>query len=278
VIGCGARIETVAAGQQPGGGGGAEMAAAGSLAVGDRVSCNWLGKGTFYDGRVGELRGANVYINYDDGDVEETSPGMCRVVSKAPASSAPPVARPTASSTAGGLALGDRVSCNWKGGGTFYSGRVGELRPGGRIFIQYDDGDVEETSPSMCRTQTMAVPVATPVASPFRPGDRVSCNWKNGGRYYDGSVGELRAGGRIFVRYDDGDVEETSPAACRSLQSTTSSVGGAFQPGDRVSCNWLGKGTRYSGRVAELRAGGRVFIQYDDGDQEETTPDMCQKL
>jgi hypothetical protein len=45
-----------------------------------------------------------------------------------------------------------------------------------------------------------------------------------------------------------------------------------------VSCNWLGKGTRYSGRVAELRAGGRVFIQYDDGDQEETTPDMCQKL
>lgn len=230
VTGCGARIETVAVGQQPSSGsasgsgsGSGELAATGALGVGDRVSCNWLGKGTFYDGRVGELRGANVYINYDDGDVEETSPGMCRLVTKAPGSRpapelAPtPTPTPTPGTTTAAFAVGDRVSCNWKGGGTFYDGRVGELRAGGRVFIQYDDGDVEETSPALCRTLASAAPVATNAAPLLQPGDRVSCNWLGKGTLYNGRVAELRAGGRVFIQYDDGDQEETSPGMCRKL-------------------------------------------------------------
>lgn len=169
VVGCGATIEELPAGQVATGGSrpsaGGATAQAGELGVGDRVSCNWQSGGTYYDGRVGELRGGGrVFINYDDGDVEETDPGMCRVLSKAggtrvsaagspgPAPAASPIATaPVATASAGGLAAGDRVSCNWKGGGTYYDGRVGELRPGGRIFIQYDDGDVEETTSDKCR-------------------------------------------------------------------------------------------------------------------------------
>ncbi len=75
-----------------------------------------------------------------------------------------------------------------------------------------------------CRENNAQVPAtAAPGSEPlvragsFEVGDRVSCNWQSGGTYYDGAVGELRPGGRIFIRYDDGDVEETTPEMCHAL-------------------------------------------------------------
>jgi hypothetical protein len=189
VTGCGARIETVAAGQAPGGSV-AGGAGAGQLAVGDRVSCNWKGGGTFYDGRVAELRGSNVFINYDDGDVEETSPSMCRVLEKAGG---------TQVASGGSLAAGSRVSCNWKGGGTFYDGRVGAVRPNGRVLINYDDGDVEETTPDRCRALGGGGATASQSAAPT--GGGLSGNYTiasaqnpGGGAAYTGSVRISRVG------------------------------------------------------------------------------------
>jgi hypothetical protein len=119
---------------------------AGSLAVNDRVSCNWKGGGTYYDGRIAEIRGSNVFVHYDDGDTEETSPSMCRMLEKSGGGALV--------ATDGSLAPGTRVSCNWKRGGTYYDGQVAEVRPGGRVLINYDDGDVEETTPDQCRTSS----------------------------------------------------------------------------------------------------------------------------
>lgn len=125
VTGCGARIEHVAAGQPPSGGndgsgnaGGATPAGASSLAVGDRVSCNWKGGGTFYDGRVAEQRaGGRILIHYDDGDVEETTPDRCRVLAGG-GGAPPPVA-------GGGLSGGYTiVSAANPGGGSGYTGTV----------------------------------------------------------------------------------------------------------------------------------------------------------
>jgi hypothetical protein len=232
------------------------------FSVGDRVSCNWKSGGAFYEGQVSELRAGNrIFIQYDDGDVEETSPELCRIAGGG-------------SGAAGAFRVGDRVSCNWRSGGRFYDGRVGELRGGGRLFIQYDDGDTEETTTGMCKASSTA-PIKT--GGTFKKGERVSCNWQSGGTFYDGKVADLRPGGRIFIQYDDGDTEETSPSSCRSL-GKSGKPSGPLRAGDRVACNWLGQGTFYSGRVAEVRAGGKLFIQYDDGDQEETKPSHCRRL
>ena len=46
---------------------------------GDRVQGNWLGKGTFYEGRISDRKGHKVRIAYDDGDVEDTTIGRLRV-------------------------------------------------------------------------------------------------------------------------------------------------------------------------------------------------------
>jgi hypothetical protein len=235
-----------------------------AFAVGDRVSCNWKSGGTLYEGKVGELRSdGRLFIQYDDGDTEETTPDLCRLSQK------------VGNGPGGVMKVGDRVSCNWQSRGKFYAGRVGELRPAGRLFIQYDDGDTEETSPDLCRI--IAKPTGPITATPgFGVGARVSCNWQNGGTFYDGTVSELRPDGRIFIKYDDGDVEETSPSMCRKLANAAAAK--RFKIGARVSCNWKSGGTFYDGRVAELKSGGRIFIQYDDGDTEETTPALCRPL
>lgn len=49
-----------------------------------------------------------------------------------------------------------------------------------------------------------------------------------------------------------------------------------FSAGDRVRCNWLGHGTEYPGAIRTID-GGRLEIDYDDGDHEFTTPDRCRK-
>jgi hypothetical protein len=235
-----------------------------SFHVGDRVSCNWLGKGAFYEGIIGELRArGRVFVQYDDGDTEETSFQMCR-----------PSNATTTTLPGKKFRAGDRVSCNWKGGGAFYEGKVQRVLASSRLFIQYDDGDQEETSAGMCKASSTPT---LKTGGPFKKGDRVSCNWQSGGTFYDGKVADLRAGGRIFIQYDDGDTEETAPNLCRSV-GKTGKPSGPLRAGDRVACNWLSQGTFYSGRVAELRAGGRIFIQYDDGDQEETRPSLCRRL
>lgn len=47
--------------------------------------------------------------------------------------------------------VGRRVSCNFQRAGTYYPGRIGQVRPGGAIHIEYDDGDREWTTMSACR-------------------------------------------------------------------------------------------------------------------------------
>ncbi len=45
--------------------------------------------------------------------------------------------------------------------------------------------------------------------------------------------------------------------------------------GDRVICNWMGRGVYYPGRVDQADAQGGLSIQYDDGDREQTVAARC---
>ncbi|MBI1890066.1 MAG: DUF4537 domain-containing protein [Burkholderiales bacterium] len=110
---------------------------------------------------------------------------------------------------------------------------------------------------------------AGPALAEFQVGDRVECNWKNGGRYYSGKVG-AKDGGKLFIQYDDGDKEHTTHGKCRHLNVPT----GPMEKGSRVICNWKGGGTWYPGVIAE-KTGDAVFIHYNDGDKEHTKLSMC---
>lgn len=151
--------------------------------VGDRVECKWKGGSTLYKGTVAEQHGNNIFVHYDDGDKEHTTTKLCMSLNT--------------------ISVGDRVQCNWKGGGTLYSGRVASVS-NARIFVHYDDGDKENTTTSMCSVISHSNPVGT----------RVTCNWKGGGILYKGFVAETR-GSRITVHYDDGDKEQTTADKCK---------------------------------------------------------------
>src|SRR5262249_38094561 len=51
-----------------------------SPVYGDVVQGNWLGKGTYYRGRITKRNGNQVRVHYDDGDVEDTTIRRLRMI------------------------------------------------------------------------------------------------------------------------------------------------------------------------------------------------------
>lgn len=163
--------------------------------------------------------------------------------------------------------VGDRVECNWKSGGKYYSGRVGE-KEGSNLFIKYDDGDKEHTTDSMCR------PLAAASSGGLGEGSKVECRWKNGSTWYPGVIAE-RTGKQVFIHYKDGDKENTTLDKCRAAGgSSATTEAGELGVGSAVSCKWKNGGTWYPGVIAE-KTGSKVFINYNDGDKEHTTLSKC---
>jgi hypothetical protein len=63
------------------------------------------------------------------------------------------------------------------------------------------------------------------------------------------------------VQFDDGDDEWTTPQRM---------VPDDLRVGDRVFGNWQKGGVYFPGKITK-REGDKIHIQYDDGDQEDTT-------
>jgi Agenet domain len=101
-------------------------------------------------------------------------------------------------------------------------------------------------------------------ASAQTVGDWVLGNYGNGGYWYPGVIEKLQ-GGKITIRYDDGDREAVAITAVRPYD---------WAIGRKVECNFKNAGTWYPGKIASL-AGERIGIAYDDGDKETTKTGRC---
>lgn len=95
-------------------------------------------------------------------------------------------------------------------------------------------------------------------------GDWVLGNYKNAGYWFPGVVEKLQ-GGKITVRYDDGDRETVRLDQVRPYD---------WMIGMKVECNFKGAGDWYPGTIASL-AGEKIGIAYDDGDKETTKTGRC---
>lgn len=101
-------------------------------------------------------------------------------------------------------------------------------------------------------------------ASAQTVGDWVLGNYKNAGYWFPGVVEKLH-GGKVTVRYDDGDRETVNLKSVRPYD---------WQIGHKVECNYKGAGTWYGGTIKSL-AGEKIGIAYDDGDKETTKTGRC---
>ena len=97
----------------------------------------------------------------------------------------------------------------------------------------------------------------------YPPGTRVIANWQGRGGWFLGEVSAAR-GDELFIRYIDGD-EEWVP------------LDRVMEPklivGLRVLARWKRCPVWYPGVIAAISE-GRIGIQYFDGDQEWTDPDL----
>jgi hypothetical protein len=101
-----------------------------------------------------------------------------------------------------GPKAGDRVLAQWEADGLWYPARITGVN-GREVHVAYDDGDIAVVGALQVRSVDWSA------------GTRVQCNWRNQGRYYDGTI-TVRAGERIDVDYDDGTRETITIARCRS--------------------------------------------------------------
>jgi hypothetical protein len=153
---------------------------------GDRVMALWAGDNFWYPGTVQSSNSDSASVLYDDGSRANLFPGqLCHL----------------------NLNPGSRVLGKWKGGTTWYAGRITALK-GDQVHIQYDDGDQESTTLRMVRQR------AEDVTPGLGVGSRILGRWKGGSTEYAGKITQ-RNGDQVHVQYDDGDQEWTTLAMVR---------------------------------------------------------------
>jgi|GEM_PF-2077510 len=162
----------------------------GSMRQGDRVSCRWKGGATEYTGRVAEVRGDRLFIQYDDGDQELIDPALCRKDAGSGLGMA-------------SFPVGSRVLCRWKGQPKEFPGSVASIE-GDRLHVEYDDGDTERIDPSLCRTDS------SPAPPPAQIHDIVTSSNPGGGNPYRGQLAIRQVGETSQLRWT---IEDSAPYA-----------------------------------------------------------------
>jgi hypothetical protein len=102
------------------------------------------------------------------------------------------------------------------------------------------------------------------VASAQTKGDWVLGNYKGAGYWFPGVI-DSASGGKVTIRYDDGDKETVSLSDVRPYN---------WVIGMKVECNYKGAGDWYAGKITSL-GGEKIGIAYDDGDKETTRTGRC---
>ncbi len=162
---------------------------------------------------------------------------------------------------------GSRVLGQWSNG-KWYPAQVDTVRRDGYRLV-FDDGDTAVVDASRIH--------------PFvwRVGSRVECKWQGNNKYYFGRIAAMK-GNHLFIKYDDGDKENTTTSRCRDAgnigrtrttrkKTRPAKVVTAPAPtnrrsgtGTRVLGQWS-DGKWYPARV-QSQSNGRYRLQFDDGD------------
>lgn len=155
---------------------------------GTMVDALWSGDGGWYAATITAIGPDDrLTVRFDDGIVEETILGRCRGYAADSAFHA-----------------GQWVLGRWRSGGHWFPAQV-EQASGGLVRLAYADGDSE------------ALPADLVKPFDWRVGSRIDAIWSGDGKWYAATVTEVEPGGSaLTVRFDDGIVERTDIARCRS--------------------------------------------------------------
>lgn len=160
------------------------------LKIGTKVYVRWQGRSDYYPGTITKRENENIRVQYEDGDQEMTTLGRIRV------------------------ARDDLENYCVRGE------RVYALIPSTSLWIpaQISNKDKEKL-----QLNALGIKMDTTVdrvrALQLEIGDRVLCYWQQGPLPFGGRVSKVN-GDKVFVKYDDGDEEWTTPNHTHLVGST----------------------------------------------------------
>lgn len=156
------------------------------------------------------------------------------------------------------FAVGQPVTANYQGKGSFYSGKISAVNNDGPYDITYDDGDFENNVPAALLRKNDS--------HSFVVGEKVTANYGGQGTFYSGVISAVNEDGTFDIAYDDGDREQS----VREELIKKSDHGGSasnFQVGDKVSAHFADQDS--SGTITKVNTNGTYNIEYDDGHREQ---------
>ena len=213
-----------------------EPLAEGAWRVGDRVLARWLDF-FWYPGTILALGTKGFHILYDDGDQ--------RV---APEQALMPLA----------LEEGEQIQIRPKNQPQrIYSPAVVTRVDGETLDVEYQDGE-RETNTKVSRARLWRCPVAVRDL-PFEEGERVLAHDVDG-FVYPAEILSIEED-RVVVQFLDGPERMLTPELIRAF---------TLGIGSRVECRWKGGPAYFPGVLGKVED-ERVFVRYDDGDEEWTS-------
>jgi hypothetical protein len=213
---------------------------------GDRVLAPW--EPTYlYAGTLDQVSAGRALIQFDDGDAGWVDLAFVQ-----------PLA----------LERGQRVMSRRRMGPHFFPGEIYEI-DGENVHIEFDDGKEEHTTVASLRipcqprgrgAEQVKATSHTAFLEHLEEGDRVWALWNNVA-LFPGTVGQQR-GSEVHVDFDDGDEAWVQLDHLLPLD---------FIVGMFVMGRWRMGSEFYPGTITDTE-GDRIRIQYQDGDEEWTTP------
>ncbi len=221
----------------------------GNYKEGMQVFGKWKGGNVWFRGTVMKIDGKKIDVKYEDGDREWTD---SRLIQKDKAEKTTKISK---------FSEGDRIIGNWKGGKSWYPGKILKIESN-KIHVEYNDGD-KELIDDLKKIQPDKNVKAVKI-SKLAVGDKIKARWKGGVPWYTGTITELSKE-KVNVLYDDGDTEWVGDLTLiKKIKLLKISK---LKVGDRIRGNWKGSGTWYNGKITKID-GSKVHVQYDDGDAE----------
>ena len=269
---------------------------------GEKVEARFGQGYAFYPGKVSRVHRDGTYdIDYDDGDAEthvsaslirkQPSREKTRTGSRSPRRSAHSKvrSRPEASSEdeytdadfdgendeKDDFDVGQRVEARFRGGSTYFKGKVTRVKGRGVYTILYDDGDIETSVPSRLIRPLRSSSASTTINSDGRErrrgsnlhvGDKVEARFKGGKKYYPGTLSRRNRDDSWAIRYDDGDIEDS--VRSHLIRKVNAKDDRLLQSGDTVQVFDGSSRNRHKsrrGKILRVNRDGSYNIRYHSG-------------
>jgi thiol-disulfide isomerase/thioredoxin len=111
---------------------------------------------------------------------------------------------------------GTVVEANYRGNGRWFKGKVAQCKGDGTFMVVYDDGDMEDNvPPDFVRVFGSTAAAALQLggaAYRVKAGSRVTANYRDTGKWYEGLCLKKNADSTFDLEYDDGELEKNVTA------------------------------------------------------------------